>query len=259
MMVKIKKTILTFSILGVCLSLFGCVSTIEPQGSQIDKKQALEAHIRLGMTYLQKRDRDRALRAFTEAQKLDSRSAEAMHGFALLHQLNGEVEQAESTFKKAIKYRPVFSIAPIELSYARFLYDQDRCADALPLLNKSRTDITYPSRSGALYMLGLCAQKMNDLTLARGAFEHSLNLNTSNAAAAIELADIAFEKRDYPNAKKYLDVYSENARQSARSLWLGIRLERIFGNKDKEASYVLALKNLHPYSKELLEYKKLPK
>ena len=30
----------------------------------------------------------------------------------------------------------------------------------------------------------------------------------------------------------------------------------IFGNKDKEASYALALRNLHPYSQEYLEYKK---
>ena len=75
--------------------------------------------------------------------------------------------------------------------------------------------------------------------------------------AAIELAELYFEDRVYPDAKKYLDIFGANSRQSARSLWLGIRLERIFGNKDKEASYALALKNLHPYSKEYLEYKRL--
>ncbi|HEY0894045.1 MAG TPA: type IV pilus biogenesis/stability protein PilW, partial [Cellvibrio sp.] len=39
------------------------------------------------------------------------------------------------------------------------------------------------------------------------------------------------------------------------ALLLGIRLERVFGNKDKEASYLLVLKNRFPYSKEYLEYK----
>ena len=67
----------------------------------------------------------------------------------------------------------------------------------------------------------------------------------------------SIKKGEFADAKRFLDVYSRNARQSARSLWLGIRIERIFGNKDKEASYALALKNLHPYSREYLEYKNL--
>jgi type IV pilus assembly protein PilF len=36
---------------------------------------------------------------------------------------------------------------------------------------------------------------------------------------------------------------------------LGIQLEKVFGNKDKEASLALILKNNFPYSKEYLEYK----
>jgi type IV pilus assembly protein PilF len=64
-----------------------------------------------------------------------------------------------------------------------------------------------------------------------------------------------FQEREYAQAKLYLDEYSANAKHTPRSLWLGIRLERIFGNKDKEASYALSLKNLHPYSKEYLDYK----
>jgi len=49
-------------------------------------------------------------------------------------------------------------------------------------------------------------------------------------------------------------VFESIADSSARSLMLGIRLERVFGNKDKEASLALRLKNKFPYSKELLDY-----
>lgn len=93
---------------------------------------------------------------------------------------------------------------------------------------------------------------------ALAAFQHALNLNPRLAPAAIELAEYSFAERDYASAKKYLDQFvRSNNRQTPRSLWLGIRIERIFGNKDKEASYALALKNMHPYSKEYLEYKNL--
>lgn len=252
------KSFLFASLVAVLVS--GCVSSIDQSGAKVDKQQALEAHVRLGMSYLQKRDRDRALRAFNEAQKLDSRSAEAMQGIALVHQLNGEVDQADEKFKKALKLKPAFERSNIEMSYAQFLYDNGRCSDALPFLKKARSDISYPNRTRALYMLGLCLKNDGDQLAAKGAFDHALNLNSRYAAAAIELSELALEAREYSEAKQYLDIYYANARQrNARSLLLGIRIERIFGNKDKEASYALALKNLHPYSQEYLEYKSISK
>lgn len=247
-------------LVSIFLSVFllsSCVSNIDTGAPKVDKQKALEAHVKLGMNYLQKGDRDRAQRSFAKAQELDSRSAEAMQGVALVHQINGELELAEEKFKKALKLRADFSMASIELSYARFLYAAERYDEAIGFLEAASSDINYPSRVNALYLLGLCSLQLGDRVRAIGSFEHALNINPRYAPAAIELAELYFEDRVYPDAKKYLDIFGANSRQSARSLWLGIRLERIFGNKDKEASYALALKNLHPYSKEYLEYKRL--
>ncbi len=247
---------------GILFSVFlatACVSTIDTSGPKIDKRKALEANVKLGMSYLQNGDRDRALRAFTKAQELDIKSGEAMQGLALVHQLNGETELAEEKFLKALKLRADFSRSSIELSYARFLYEYKRYAEAINYLEKASNDISYPNRGMALYVLGLSALETGDIVRAKGSFEHALNLNSRNAAAALELADIYFSEKDYASAKRYLDQYAKNSRQNARSLLLGIKIERVFGNKDKEASYALALKNLHPYSKEYLEYKQLKK
>ena len=65
-----------------------------------------------------------------------------------------------------------------------------------------------------------------------------------------------FDAKNYATSKAYLDRYIAMVDRTSRSLWLSIRIERIFGNKDKEASDILALKNLHPYSQEYLAYKK---
>ncbi|WP_370978797.1 type IV pilus biogenesis/stability protein PilW [Agaribacterium sp. ZY112] len=242
-------------VLAFAVLLSACVSTIENDGIKFDKTKAVESNIKLGMNYLQKGERDRALRAFTEAQELDPKSAEAMQGIAMIHQLNGETEQADKKFKKALRLRADFSMASIELSYARFLAENERCKEALPLLERAGADINYPSRSNALYMLGICSLQTGDRKRAKGSFEHALNISSRNAPAAIELAELNFEDREYPEAKKNLDLNMANSSASARSLWLGIRIERIFDNKDKEASYALALKNLHPYSREYLDYK----
>ena len=85
----------------------------------------------------------------------------------------------------------------------------------------------------------------------------STNLKPELPSPVIELADLAFQEQDYASAKRYLDRYHKLTKPTARSLWLGIRIERIFGNKDKMASQALALKNLFGYSKEYLEYKQL--
>ncbi|WP_096084448.1 type IV pilus biogenesis/stability protein PilW [Agaribacterium haliotis] len=244
-----RCTVLLFAIL-----LAGCVSTID-NGPKLDKQKAVEANVKLGMNYLQKNERDRALRAFSTAQDMDAKSAEAMAGIAMVHQLNGETELADQKFRRAMKLRADFSMSSIELSYSRFLFENGRCADARPYLEKASADITYPSRGNALYLLGLCSLALGDSKRARGAFEHALNISKSNAPAALELAEMQFDDGEYSEAKRNLDLYSAYAQASARSLWLGIRIERIFGNKDKEASYALALKNLHPYSQEYLDYK----
>ena len=77
----------------------------------------------------------------------------------------------------------------------------------------------------------------------------------SARAVLPNLVELNFQKKEYAESKRFLDQYASLRNHTARSLLLGIRIERIFGNKDKEASYALLLKNRYPYSKEYLEYK----
>jgi len=250
----------TFLMAVVACWLSACVQVnSNPHGTKVDPEKAYETNIKLGMAYLNKGERDRALRAFDDALNINRRYADAYQGIAYVHQLNGENDEAEKNFKKAMSLKSKFSDTGVTMSYARFLYEHNRCADALPYLKKAGDDLLYPGRDMALYGVGICALRENDETRAIGAFEHAINIQPKNSAAAIELADIYFKNQEFAKAKKYLDQYSANAQQSARSLLLGIKIERVFGNKDKESSYALALKNLHPYSKEYLEYKSMTK
>ena len=252
-----KHLFLGFFNITIALSLLGCVTTFEKPERTLDKRKAVEANVKLGMNYIQRGSRDNAQRAFTNALKLDRKSAEAHQGMALIRQLNGETELAEASFKTALKSRADFSMAGIQFSYGRFLYDLTRYEDASKYFNLAAKDLDYPNRSNALYYLGLSADRLGDKIKAKASFEYALNLDPNNADTAIELAEIAFKAEQYSDSKRYLDQHSRNGKQTARSLWLGIRIERIFGNKDKEASYALALKNRFPYSKEYLEFKSL--
>ncbi len=236
------------------LTLVGCVTTTNST-AQVNEAKALESHIQLGLSYLAQKNRDSARLHFTKALELDDDSPGAHNGIALLYQLEREWELAETHFLRALEEDRDFTLA--RYNYGAFLYSKKRYKEAFEAFKKVSQDLVYDGRPMALANMGRAALKLNDKERALSAFEHALSLDPKLTLVLIELAEMSFEKKEYAKAKDYLDRYTAIVpRRTARSLWLGIRIERIFGNKDKEASYALALKNLHPYSKQYLEYQK---
>lgn len=246
------------SLAGLLLSVLlgGCVTTGMPQRQEVDLDKALQTHVQLGLRYLQSGDsREAARRHFLEALKLGERNPQAHHGLALLYQMDGELDVAESHFRKALRYGDDFSMA--RTNYGAFLYQQERYKDALEQFERASEDLTYGRRSYALANYGRTAIKLGMAEEAERAYTRALALDSNLPQALLELAELKFDTGQYSQAKRYLDRFADRNRQVPQSLWLGIRIEKIFGNRDKERSYALALKNLYPYSAEALEYKEM--
>lgn len=240
----------------LCITaLAGCVTTTNQK--PIDIEAAHNKRIQLGMKYLEVDRRDNARYQFSRALKYKKDSAPAYRGLAMVHQANGEMEPAADAFQKALKLANEENRSPIFVSYGRFLLETGKVAQACPYFERAAEDYDYTNRADALYMAGRCAAETGNHAREKAAYEHALNLDSMHAPTLVELAEIYFANGEYPNAKRLIDQLEKVSKHTARSLWLGIRIERIFGNKNKEASYALALKNLHPYSKEYLEYKRL--
>ena len=248
------RLVFMFAIVISSVLLTGCVTSNKYQSPKA-RQNSVDSYVRLGMAYLEQGSRDAARRNFEKALAIDSDSATANNGLALLYQLNGEVALSEKYYLQAIRDDADYTRA--RDNYGAFLYQQKRYQEAYGVFERVTEDLSYEGRAYALANLGRTALRLDRLSQAKSLFEHSLNINSNIAIATIELAEIYFDEGNYSESKRYLDQYVRLApRHSSRSLWLGIRLERIFGNKDKEASYVLALKNLHPYSNEYLQYQK---
>jgi type IV pilus assembly protein PilF len=220
----------------------------------VNQSKAHDTHIRLGLTYLQSDNREASRRHFQKALTLQPDSPAAHNGLALLYQLTGEMDLAEAAFKRAIKKDAGFTEAKV--NYGHFLYTVSRYHEAYALFQDSVLDLTYEHRAHVLAYLGQTSLKLGNTIKAKSSFVHAININNNLTLPMIELSELYFAEKDYAQSKKYLDRYVSIEGRTARSLWLGIRIERIFGNKDKEASYIIALKNLHQYSKEYLAYRK---
>lgn len=240
-------------IVTTALFVSGCVSEGGKPKRQVDKNKSLELHIQLAQGYIDRGNRESARHHLRKAAEISKTSPEATETLARLYQLEGESKLAEETFRKAIRAKKNFTLA--RNNFGVFLFSAKRYEEALEQFELAAADLDYDGRSAALVNVGRTALLLGKNDRAKAAFEHASVLDRSSADAHIELADIYFQAKEYAKAKEHLDRFQSTGQQSSRALLLGIRMERIFGNKDKEASYLLMLKNRFPYSKEYLEYK----
>jgi type IV pilus assembly protein PilF len=89
------------------------------------------------------------------------------------------------------------------------------------------------------------------LDAAETHFRNALKKNPRVAVALIQMSQISYETASYLSARAYLQRYLEISPHTAKSLWLGIRVERELGDKNVLSSYTLLLKNKFPDSEEV--------
>lgn len=254
------------AIVSLTVALAGCTTTTTTTsrtltsenakvGSDKDRQQAaLENYIELGLGYLRRDNREQARANFKRALDIDSRSAAAHNGMALLYQVNREFELAEKHYLQAIGYDSGFTQG--RNNYAVFLVHRDRLEDAYQQLVIASQDLHYPRRGQIFLSLGEVASGLGKTSEAIAAWERVTGLNPRVGLPYLSLAEAYFDQGDYPRAKAYLDQFSRLSKPSAPSLWLAVRLEDAFDNADGVASKGLALKNLFPYSEQALAYQK---
>ncbi|MCZ6616792.1 MAG: type IV pilus biogenesis/stability protein PilW, partial [Gammaproteobacteria bacterium] len=131
-----------------------------------------------------------------------------------------------------------------------FLYGQGRYREALVPLRRLVKNSEYRLRAQAYENLGLTELKVGTESAAKAAFSRALRLNFGQPRSNLEMADIAYSEGNFDSARNYYEGFRSLARQNPRSLCLGIKLGREFGEADQVASYTLALKNLYPGSEE---------
>jgi type IV pilus assembly protein PilF len=249
--------ILRTGLLFLSLALGGCVVTETEDGQyvhKIDEQKVLENHVKLGLAYVGSDNREMAIKHLRDALAIDSKSAGAHFGFAVLYQSEGELKLADENYRAAIQYDPKYTQA--RFYYAAYLFGQERYPEAYEQFERVTNDVDYVHRARAFVNLGVTGVKLGEQIKAKADFERAIRLKPSSPLAYLELALLAYESSDFVDSRKYLEDFNRLSRPNSKSLWLGVRLEHLFKNTDAESSYGLALKNMFPKSKENLAYQK---
>ncbi|MGK9064634.1 type IV pilus biogenesis/stability protein PilW [Stutzerimonas chloritidismutans] len=244
--------------LRVALLLFvgllaGCVSSgsIDPLRTSEGRTEARDAYIQLGIGYLQQGDTSRAKRPLRKALELDPNSADAHAALALVFQTEMENKLADEHYRKALSSR---NDARILNNYGSFLFEQKRYQEALERFSKAAEDNLYSERSRVFQNMGMTALQLGQREQAETYFTRALRLDSRQPRALLELAQLAYEDKQYVPAKRYYDSFSRLSEQNARSLLLGIRLATIHQDRGQAASLALQLKRLYPGTAEYQQF-----
>ncbi|MCR4508965.1 type IV pilus biogenesis/stability protein PilW [Pseudomonas sp. GLN_6] len=234
--------------------LAGCVTTgnVDPMKTGKGREEARDAYVQLGIGYLQQGETERAKVPLKKALELDSSNADAHAALALVFQIEMEPKLADEHFRKAISQRR--DDARLLNNYGSFLFEQKRYQEAMERYTQAAQDNLYPERSRVFENLGLTALQLQQREQAKAYFERSLRLNSRQPRALMEMALLSFDDRQYVPARGYYESYLLLAPHDARSLLLGVRLAKVFEERDNAASLGLQLKRLYPGTPEYQQY-----
>lgn len=245
---------LRLALLCVISLLSGCVTTgnVDPLSTSKGREQATQAYVDLGVGYIQQGQSERAKVPLKKALELDSGNADANAALALVFQSELEPKLADDYYRKALSARP--KDARILNNYGSFLYEQKRYKEAYERFEQAIEDNLYTGRARVYENLGMTALALGDHESAREHFTKTLRLDRQLPRALLEMAELSYEDRQYVPARDYYERFSQVSEQNARSLLLGVRLAKIYEDRDKAASYALQLKRLYPGTPEYQQY-----
>lgn len=242
-----KKNIILLLIL-----LPGMLSCTDTTGSNLRKNvttnDAVHANINLGVEYMRVGSYEKALDRLERARQIDPGYYETYNMLGMLYQQLGEMDDADRSFRKALSLN---SNDPSTLNnYGQLMFTMKQYDRAIELFMRAASNPLYETPEIAYYNAGRCAQAKNDLTAAEKYYRRALELNKTMSEALIRMSELSYENKNYLSARGYLERYLENARHTAKSLWLGIQIEQKLGDTDAVSSYALLLRNTFPDSKE---------
>ena len=211
-------------------------------------RERARVHTDLAAGYFELANMNVALEEVREALRADPTYGPAYNVAALIHSELKQDKLAQQNFQQALRINPLDSDA--NNNYGRFLCDRKREDEAMRYFIAALRNPLYQTPDLSYLNAGLCSRRRGDAAAAEEYFQQALKVRPNQPQALYQLAELAYARGAYPQAKTYLNRFSQHANANAEVLWLALRVERKLGDRDAAASYGKQLTNNYPESKE---------
>jgi len=242
-----------FLLITIASLLSACNPAVDPSSNQNIRpsrgtNDVATANLNLGIAYLKQGEYESALEKLERARAADPGYSGTYNVIGLLYQQIDQPEKAEKNFKKALSLNS--NDSSTLNNYGNFLCQQNRLEEAQDTFLKAAENPLYQTPEIAITNNGLCLYSNQKKDEAKEYFQQALQINPQVPQALIKMSELALDDFNYLSARAFLQRFQQVSRHTARSLWLGIQIERELGDKDAVSSYALLLKNSFPDSDE---------
>ena len=251
MNVKTRFSLMALCVLALSVLLSACETTPTANAGGVYRETELaaraRAHTDLGAAYYQQNKLEIALDEFSHAVEIDANYGQAYNGLGLVFAALGEDIKADANFKKAIQVQPASSES--HNNYGSFLCAHKRYDESIVQFLEAVKNPLYSTPNLAYANAGICSARKNDTKNAEVYLNKALQIEPLTYSAALTLAEIQFKRGDAPLAQKTLQN-ALIASPNPETLWLGIKIARVLGDKDAESSYALQLRQQYPNTEQ---------
>lgn len=211
-----------------------------------EDKQRLEARQRLSYAAgrLRSGDIDTAEREAREALKEDPDSADAHTLMAVIDGRRGRAEEAGEHYRRAAELAPR---QPAELNnYGAWLCANGRHAESLKWFDQVMAFPNYGDRGATLANAGACARQAGQPERAERDLRAALKINPKGVVALAAMAELAYDRGDYFEARAFSERRLAAAPANAPALLLASQIENKLGDRAAADRYVRRLNQEFP-------------
>jgi type IV pilus assembly protein PilF len=243
----------TLAALWIGLLLAGCTATGSGSGSgqgaqqatsskpaENEQQQRAKVHTELGALYMLDGRYAIAMEEARIALAADSNYAPAYNLLGLTHMMLNEPRLAEDNFEAALRLAP--RDPEINNNFGWFLCQNGREKSSIDHFMVAGRNPLYTTPTKPFTNAGICAMRMKDDKAAEEYLATALRLSPTNTQALFWLADIAYRKGRYSEARQWATDIEKMMEPTAEVIWLALRIERKLGNRDAEARYASQLR-----------------
>jgi len=243
----------TLAALCMALLLAGCTATGSGSGSregaqqptsskpaENEQQQRAKVHTELGSLYMLDGRYAIAMEEARIALAADSNYAPAYNLLGLTHMMLNESRLAEDNFGMALRLAP--GDPEIANNFGWFLCQNGRERSSIEYFLMAGKNPLYTTPTKPFTNAGICAIRVKDDKAAEEYLATALRLSPTNTQALFWLADIAYRKGRYSEARQWTTDIEKMMEPTAEVIWLALRIERKLGNRDAEARYASQLR-----------------